>query len=72
MKSRLSLTARFALVSLLFLIAISTASIVTAQDATEEPPHTFTNPLVTYEGADPWLTYYDGNYYLATTTGSSC
>lgn len=28
---------------------------------------TFNNPL-TNSGPDPWLTYYDGNYYLATTT----
>lgn len=28
---------------------------------------TFTNPL-TPSGPDPWLTYHDGNYYLATTT----
>ncbi|MBF9002042.1 MULTISPECIES: family 43 glycosylhydrolase [Vibrio] len=31
---------------------------------------TFTNPV--YEnGADPWVMYYDGNYYSATTTWSS-
>ncbi|MDW6004626.1 family 43 glycosylhydrolase [Vibrio mangrovi] len=31
---------------------------------------TFTNPI--YEnGADPWLMYYDGNYYSVTTTWSS-
>lgn len=29
------------------------------------------NPLNAYGGADPWLTYYEGNYYLATTTGAS-
>ncbi|NMO49595.1 family 43 glycosylhydrolase [Actinoplanes sp. TBRC 11911] len=29
--------------------------------------HTFTNPLKT-QGPDPWLTYYQGFYYLATTT----
>jgi GH43 family beta-xylosidase len=33
------------------------------------PPttHTFTNPLKA-QGPDPWLTYYNGYYYLATTT----
>jgi GH43 family beta-xylosidase len=30
---------------------------------------TFRNPLKPGEGADPWMTYYDGWYYLATTTG---
>jgi GH43 family beta-xylosidase len=36
---------------------------------TTAPPatHTFTNPLKT-QGPDPWLTYYNGFYYLATTT----
>jgi GH43 family beta-xylosidase len=32
---------------------------------------TFRNPLNAYAGADPWLTYYEGNYYLATTTWTS-
>ncbi|NUP24661.1 MAG: family 43 glycosylhydrolase [Streptomyces sp.] len=31
---------------------------------------TFTNPLA-QQGPDPWLTYYDGYYYLATTTWNS-
>lgn len=31
---------------------------------------TLRNPL-NYSGADPWLTYYDGNYYLAATTWTS-
>jgi GH43 family beta-xylosidase len=39
---------------------------------TSPPPtggttHTFTNPLKA-QGPDPWLTYYNGYYYLATTT----
>jgi hypothetical protein len=33
-------------------------------------PGTFTNPLSEH-GPDPSLTYYDGNYYLATTTWNS-
>jgi GH43 family beta-xylosidase len=33
-------------------------------------PGTFTNPL-SQHGPDPWLTYYDGYYYLATTTWNS-
>jgi GH43 family beta-xylosidase len=31
---------------------------------------TLRNPL-NYSGADPWLTYFDGNYYLAATTWTS-
>lgn len=33
-------------------------------------PVTFVNPL-NNGGPDPWMTYYQGNYYLATTTGGS-
>jgi hypothetical protein len=33
-------------------------------------PGTFTNPLA-QRGPDPWLTYHDGYYYLATTTWNS-
>ncbi len=32
---------------------------------------TLQNPLNANNGADPWLTYYEGNYYLTTTTWSS-
>jgi len=32
---------------------------------------TLRNPLNPYGGADPWLTYYEGNYYLAATTWAS-
>ncbi len=45
-------------------------SAIRAQTATE-PPGTLRNPLNVDNGADPWLTYYDGNYYLAATTWSS-
>lgn len=31
---------------------------------------TFANPILD-NGADPWVTYYDGNYYSATTTWGS-
>jgi len=34
-----------------------------------EPAGTFTNPL--NAGPDPWMTYFDGNYYLATTQSDS-
>jgi GH43 family beta-xylosidase len=37
----------------------------------QTPDGSFHNPLNTLEGADPWLTYYDGYYYLSTTTGTS-
>lgn len=36
----------------------------------ELPEGMFANPLFS-NGADPWLEYYDGNYYLTTTTWTS-
>lgn len=52
------------------------ASVVFSQDATSETtaepqPGVLRNPLNASMGADPWLTYYEGNYYLASTTWSS-
>lgn len=35
------------------------------------PAGVLRNPLNYHNGADPWLTYYDGNYYLAATTWAS-
>jgi GH43 family beta-xylosidase len=37
----------------------------------EAQVETFRNPLNPYGGADPWLQYYEGNYYLAATTWTS-
>ncbi|WP_374064374.1 hypothetical protein [Streptomyces himalayensis] len=28
----------------------------------------FTDPVKTQKGADPWISYHDGNYYLVTTS----
>lgn len=54
--SRLSLLA--------LLLSVFGLTIVNAQEA----EHTFHNPLNASAGDDPWLTYYDGYYYLANTT----
>jgi len=48
---------------------------VTEQSQAQQPDQsqkkgTFTNPLFP-NGADPWLEYWDGNYYLTTTTWTS-
>ncbi len=48
------------------ILALLTLSLSSAQSE----PATLRNPL-TISGPDPWLTYYDGYYYLATTTGGS-
>jgi GH43 family beta-xylosidase len=37
---------------------------------TQAPRNTYTNPL-SLHGPDPWLKYYNGFYYLATTTWNS-
>lgn len=69
------------------LVAASLISLLTACTATEEADvplvhqiqeeapvkqddGTFANPLFP-NGADPWLEYWDGNYYLTTTTWTS-
>ncbi|HVV72981.1 MAG TPA: hypothetical protein VHI52_16010, partial [Verrucomicrobiae bacterium] len=38
--------------------------------ADEGAAETFTNPIVA-DGADPWIIYREGYYYLTYTTGSS-
>ncbi|WP_216588995.1 family 43 glycosylhydrolase [Streptomyces brasiliscabiei] len=45
------------------LLAVQPASPAAAADG--KP---YTNPVKTQKGADPWLEYYNGNYYLVTTT----
>ncbi len=59
-------TAAVAGAFLLVLIALCAPGVL-AQDE----PHTFHNPLNASAGDDPWLTYYDGYYYLANTTWTS-
>jgi GH43 family beta-xylosidase len=39
--------------------------------SSEQTAGTLHNPLNVNGGADPWLTYYEGNYYLAATTWAS-
>ena len=56
------------LLSALFLLF---AVVGVAQQQGEGEPGVLRNPLNFDNGADPWLTYYDGNYYLAATTWSS-
>jgi GH43 family beta-xylosidase len=41
--------------------------IVMTGDAADQAARSFTNPL--NPGPDPWMQYYDGNYYLTTTQG---
>lgn len=44
--------------------------VITAAGVAQPQEQTFTNPLLEYRGADPWMVYYEGFYYLITTTGT--
>src|SRR5690606_35171411 len=70
----MSLFNRFSATWLLILcILLLSVSVAQLQEATgtRGEPGVLRNPLNAHTGADPWLTYYEGNYYLATTTWSS-
>lgn len=59
-------------VKILFvLFMLLVAAGVAYPQSSEQQPGTLRNPLNGYGGADPWLTYYEGNYYLAATTWAS-
>lgn len=60
---------RFVLLSVLLLITLVSGAVYGQSDEME--PGTLRNPLNPYGGPDPWLQYYEGYYYLATTTGRS-
>ena len=60
---------RFRILLFLFWLLLSTG--VVQQQAGAGQPGVLRNPLNVNGGADPWLTYYEGNYYLATTTWAS-
>ena len=56
---------------LLPIFILSCASKQTEIEKTaQQDPNTFTNPIFP-NGADPWLEYFQGNYYLTTTTWTS-
>lgn len=59
----------------LLLTALLGGNVLRAQDGGDAPadgePGILRNPLNPFSGADPWLQYYDGFYYLTATTGRS-
>lgn len=57
---------RAAIILLLLILLTLLSATVKSQEVA-----TLTNPLNVHNGADPWLTYYDGYYYLAATTWAS-
>ncbi|WP_211116540.1 glycoside hydrolase family 43 protein [Glycomyces buryatensis] len=75
-RSALAAVAAAALAGLTSLVVLNGAGAEEAGDAdqtandVEAAQASVTNPLVP-NGADPWLEYYDGNYYMAATTWDS-
>lgn len=55
---------------LILLVNLVIGNIVQGQSE-DDQTYTLRNPLNAYGGPDPWLEYYEGHYYLATTTGTS-
>ncbi|MPY62651.1 family 43 glycosylhydrolase [Streptomyces spongiae] len=53
---------------LLSLLASLSLSLVATQPTAAADGKPYTNPVKAQKGADPWLEYYNGNYYLVTTT----
>ncbi|MGW6733671.1 family 43 glycosylhydrolase [Streptomyces sp. NPDC055013] len=53
---------------ILCMLASLLALVATTQPASAADGRPYTNPLKSFKGADPWLQYHDGNYYLITTT----
>ena len=62
---------RLARLLIVLLVGLTSVGLVKAQPQPAQTEGTFRNPLNLSNGPDPWLTYYQGNYYLATTTGTS-
>jgi GH43 family beta-xylosidase len=56
--------------AIFILMLLASLTVVNGQDSVPQSG-TLNNPLNAFNGADPWLTYYEGNYYLATTTWAS-
>lgn len=65
MKKRLSIFMLF----LLMTVCLNPG--ITAGQSDAPTAGTLHNPLNAYAGSDPWLVYYEGNYYLAATTWTS-
>jgi GH43 family beta-xylosidase len=53
---------------LLCVLTLLLTLVATTQPASAAEGRPYTNPLKSFKGADPWLQYHDGNYYLITTT----
>lgn len=49
-------------------LILSTCRLVAGQSLNSSSNGTYTNPVLTAVGADPWAFYYEGSYYLTYTT----
>ncbi len=54
--------------SLMGVLILMLTLVFTPSTVAQDEENTFHNPLNPNGGDDPWLTYYDGYYYLANTT----
>jgi GH43 family beta-xylosidase len=55
----------------LILVSAMLASLAVLTTSAQAATTTFQNPLNPNTGSDPWMLYYNGNYYLASATYSS-
>lgn len=53
---------------LVCVLALLVALVAATQPVSAADGRPYTNPVKSAKGADPWLEYYDGDYYLITTT----
>ncbi|MFI9566291.1 family 43 glycosylhydrolase [Streptomyces rishiriensis] len=53
---------------LVCVVTLLVALVAATQPVSAADGRPYTNPLKAAKGADPWLEYYDGDYYLITTT----
>ena len=53
----------------LFTNLLGTALLLTVTATAQVPPGYFQNPI--NSGPDPWMVYFEGNYYLSTTQGNA-
>jgi GH43 family beta-xylosidase len=53
---------------LVLLTVLVTALVTVVVPASAAPGRPFTNPIKAQKGADPWLVYFNGNYYQISTT----
>ncbi|MGW2614935.1 family 43 glycosylhydrolase [Streptomyces sp. NPDC001500] len=53
---------------LVCVLALLLALVAATQPVSAADGRPYANPLKSAKGADPWLEYYDGDYYLITTT----